>query len=832
MISLRLAWWQWRASWRDLLFFAAATFFCVLSVVGVTATGNHVREMMLQDARAMLGADLRLQSSHAMAAFKRDHLQSPGWRTADLLEFTANAATDQGEQRMVEVKAVSPEYPLRGEALLTGGGGLGEALAGDGAVVEASLLSRLALGIGDRIRIGDARFTIRDTLAREPDRVTTLFSFGPRVLIPRARAEETGLLQFGSRMRHITLLRLAPDQDPLQVAETLTPLAGRQGIRVVTAGEGQPTVRRFIERFRLFLTMMGLLAAGVAGVGMAIAAAARLREQKAASAILRTLGASRWLVLLLHLWQALFTGLAGGLAGSVAGLALPWLLLTGLAGILPGMGLAYQPSWELLWQGVALGGGVAMVLVAAPVWQTAAIRPAILFRSAGWQDYFPAREGWSLLIPLFLMVAAFLLFRHAGDKRLALAFLAGSAGGILVLWGLARLALAWLGRWCPADIALGFAVQGIRRRESGALGVILALGLGLATVQTMMLLEDNLQQQLHRHLPKKAPSFFFLDIQPDQAAPFAEIAREFAPEEQAVRILPVVRGRLTHLRGEEVTPEGAAAHGEAWRFEREYVLTWSAQWPAYNELVAGHWWRDDQELGASLELGMAKGLGLQVGDRIGFNIQGVVVDTPIVSLRKVHWSDMGLNFFVIFSPETMAGAPASHLATIHLPPEREEELLKRVAGRLPNVTAIPTRQIMEAVATLLTRLGETIRLLGILGVAAGLLVLAISVAASRRRRGREAAICRLLGATRQEMSRAMAWEFLLLGGLASLAAMVVAQGITAAVVAVGMDELWQINPLFSLAMIAGGALLTGVVGMAGAWRESGRAIRQVLEERP
>lgn len=827
-LSLKLALRGLAASKRDVLFHAACVLIGVAALVGVRAMSAHLQGMINQDARALLAADLRLQAARPLGEDVRKLLQGPGRNISESLEFTTNVMgiEEGGRAQLVEVKAVTLDYPLRGQLALAGGITLAEAFARGGAVAEPTLFSRLGLKPGDAIKLGRATFPLAGVIDKEPDRVTGLFRLGPRILIPLERVAETGLIQMGSRIRYVLSVNLAPGESPAWMEDRLKEKflsRGVKGVRVMTPAAAQPMARRFINRLTLFLTLTSLAVLLVGGLGIAASVRARIQENRAAIAVMKCVGMVHDQVMTVHMLQVLIISLPAALLGAGLGAAFPWLLLNPLAGLFP-QAPPYAIQWLPVLSGAMFGLLAALSFSLAPLMRIRGVSPNLLFRRLDWSQTGPVPKGDGLAAAGAVVLMGGLLVYMAGDYRLGLMFLAGLAGTLLLLALTARLGLWLLARFKPKSFAPRQALAGLTRAGGEGRFTVMALGLGLVVVMTTILLERNLVEQLESRLPERAPSFFFLDIQPAQADSLARLLER----EGEAQIYPIIRGRLIGINGKKAAEVRLLAEAERWRFNRQYVLTASADLPKGNELIAGGWWSGPEEEGMSIESGMAKALGLDLGDSLTFDIQGIPVSAPIKSIRKLHWSDMGLNFFVVFAPKTLEGAPMTHMATGATAPHREEGLLREITGRFPNVTAIPTREVMETIKGLLLKVGEVIRLVGGGAALSGVLVLLIGVSASRRRRNRESALFRLLGAERKEAARIVFLEFFFLGLLAALAAALAAQAVTAVVIKIGMDDLWQPHWLLLVGMAAASGVVTGAAGYLSGYRELGKPVRQAL----
>ncbi|MBF0625181.1 MAG: FtsX-like permease family protein [Magnetococcales bacterium] len=846
--ALTIAWRQARDRWRDLLFFASAILLGAILVVGMSAAGRHWQRVMTAEARALLAADLRVSGSAPFDDWIARHLRRPGWILAPTRELTAMARAGDGRTVLVELKAVTSAYPLRGRVTLAGGATL-DRLLPSGVVVEQVLLERLGAAVGDSLILGAASLPIAGVLEGEPDRATALFALGPRVLLSLEQLEQTGLVRFGSRVQHGVAVRLPADSDPAAEAARLTAVARETGLRVVTPGENQPFVQRFVRRFTVFLGLTALVTLLLGGVAIAGAVTTFLAEQRRTVAILKSLGASNATVTGAMALLLLLVALPPALGGAALGAALPWLLLRLTAGILPGGGLEYRPDPLLVGLGLVGTLGFVVPFALAPLLRLRRLSPGLLFtmkvaerlssvegggrpppsvkvRNPDRPDQTePPRSERIWLLVGGLLALAGLAVARAGETPLGLGFVAACGAALLLLWVWGRGLLALLGRLRVAHPLWRHGLRVLTRTENDTLHQVMALGLAFTLMLTVALLQQRLQALIADSLPRKAPGFFFIDLQDSQVEAFRRTVARIAGDQATLRITPVVRGRLSAI---DDRPAREAPPGEAWRFQREYVLTLAATPPPNNPLTAGRWWDPaDPASALSVEDGMARALTLQPGQRLTFEIQGIPVTAPIANLRRVTWSDMDLNFFVIFSPAALAGVPVSHLATVTLPLDGEEALRQAVAREFPNVSAIRSREVMAAVGHLLRGLEGVTGLVGAGVGIGGLLVVAVTVAAGRRRRWLEETVMHLLGATRRELLVRAAAEWLLLGGLVATPAVLLAQaGVAGVTVGLLKEEgSWSPGPaLAAWAGVWGVVTIVGVVASRldrprGHWRE-------------
>ena len=374
------------------------------------------------------------------------------------------------------------------------------------------------------------------------------------------------------------------------------------------------------------------------------------------------------------------------------------------------------------------------------------------------------------------------------------------------------------------------AAANLHRPGSHAGPVLVSLGLAVTLIVSIALLERSLRSQLVDRSPGRTPAFFFIDVQPDQAEPFARLVEGHGAT-AAAELTPVVRSRLAAVNGAPIAQTGKALREDAWYLTREYVLTWAKEPPGHNTVVAGRWWTPEEaarEPLISVEDEIARQLGVGLGDTLTFDIQGVPVSARVTSLRHVDWRSFTSNFFVIFSPGALEGAPTTFIATVRARPEREGALQSAVVAAFPNVTAIPIREVLERVTAVLDQIALAVRLVAAFSIGAGLIVMAGALAITRRQRLYQSVILKTIGATRGFVSRVFAIEYALLGAAAGVAGSALAAGLAWAVLRWAFDVPWQWAPATLVAGVLAATGLALVVGFLGTRRLLGRKPLGVL----
>ena len=843
-IAARLARRELRGGVRGFRIFLACLALGVAAIAGIGSLGMAVREGLRADAQKILGGDVAVRLIHREAnPAERAWLERNATvsQAADMraMAYTAGGAAGSGAAQrrrvLVELKGVDGLWPLYGSAGVDGTPAGHDRLAAllaarngvYGALVDPALPVRLGVAVGDRLRIGGQSFEIRGLLTGEPDRGTRLFTLGPRILVSRAGLQATGLVRHGSLIYFHYRLKLPPGADAAAFADRLKTALPKAGWRVRSLGEATPAAQRFLARIALYLTLVGLTALLVGGLGVANGVRAWLDGRIATIATFKCLGASARIVFLTYLIQVLVLALAGIAIGLVAGAILPAALAGLVESVFPvTLRLGLYPAPLAV---AALFG--LLTALAFSLWSVARARevpPATLFRQTVSSVEGRPKPLYIAITALLVAALAGLALLTAADPVIATIFIGGCAGAFLLFRGLAWLVARGAARLSdPARGAHGrnrrgpslrLALANIHRPGAPTASVILSLGLGATVLVAIALIQGNLMDQVRRQMPDRAPAFFFIDILPHQAARFDGAVNGAGGVSRTTR-MPMVRARIVKLNG--VPAAEAAVHPDArWATRSERGLTYAAAMPEGSRLVAGDWWPADYRgpPQVSFDAELARGMGLGVGDTITFNVLGREITATIANLRRVQWRTVGMNFTVIFAPGTLESAPHSHIAAVYAEPEAEMRLLAAVNDALPNVSGVRVRDALESAAGILETIGVALRSTATVTLLAGLLVLAGAIAAGHRRRVYDAVVLKVLGATRGRVLRAFLLEYGLLGLVTAAIAAVLGAIVAWAVLTLAMGSPWTFLPGTAI----GTALLCLAVmllfGFVGTWR--------------
>jgi len=823
--ALRLARRELRGGIKGLRIFLACIVLGVAAIAGIGSLAASVVAGIKGDARDLLGGDAEVRLAYRQVdAAERAFLAQAG-RLSEIATMRAMARTQGGDRRsLIELKAVDPAYPLYGMVALVPAQSLGAALdrrgGKFGAAVDPAILERLGLALGDSIKIGEAILQLRAMIEREPDAAAGGLEFGPRVIVSAEALAESGLIRPGSLVTYHYRLQLPRGVDPAFWAARVQTAFPEAGWQVRTFDAASPGLQRLIDRVALFLTLVGLTALLVGGVGIGNAVGGYIAGKTATIATLKCLGAPTGLVFAVYFVAVVSLALLGIAAALVLGALVPVVSMPLLARVLPvSVRLGVYPTPLAL----AALYGVLTTLVFA-LWPLAGIGrvPAgALFRDT--VDRVRRRVPLpviALTVLLALGLAA-LAVGSARDRSVALWFVAGAVGAFALfrLAGVAVMSGARaLGR--PHRPALRLALANLHRPGAPTAQIMLSIGISLTVLVAIALVEGNLSREVENRLPAEAPAFFFIDIQPDQLVGFEAIVR--ATPGARFDEVPMMRGRITRLNGAPVE-EATVAPEARWALRSDRGLTYAATLPKGSQLAAGSWWPADYRGPplVSFDAALARGMGLKVGDSLSVNLLGREITAVIANLRAIDWERLGINFALVFAPGTLESAPQTHLAAVYLPQSEEEKLVRAVTDSFPNVSAIHVREALAAVDRLISTIGDAVRLTAMVALVAGMLVLGGAIAAGHHRRVYDAVMLKVLGATRGDLARAFLIEYGVLGVLSALVACVLGTLAAYLLVARLMKIEWVFLPLPLLGTLGLAILLTLALGFAGTWRALG-----------
>lgn len=807
--------------------FLGCLFLGVLAISAVGSLGRALEAGLEGDAKAILGGDVSISlTSRDLSEPERDHLRGLGTLSQSLSTRTMARAQREGKPSsvLVELKGVDSLYPLYGRLELEGGGEVRDLLAADGglpgAVADRDLLVRLGLEIGDELSVGEVRFALRGVIVREPDRLMEFFSLGPRIMVGAEAFRQTGLAEPGSLFRIEYLLRLDGDR-AAQVADGIRSAYPDAGWRVRDYAHAAPRVRTILERMSVDLTLVGLGALLVGGLGIAGGVRGYLGGRLTHMAAMKCMGGSSSVLFVSYLMQVLFLGFFGALAGMLAGSLVPWLGARFFADVLPiqvRSGVYAAP----LVQAALFGLGTTLAFSMQPLFRAVMVRPSGIFR--GYISADMERMPRAAILPTVcaFVLLAVMVFWFAGNAKLSSWFVGGTLMAYLLFKGLARV-IRWLASKAPRLpwTSWRIGVANIHRPGSPGVSLVFALGFGLTALVAVVLVNSSLTRALTDELSEEAPAFFFMDIRPDQVAPFRAMI-EGTPGVSRLDLRPMIRGRIVRI-GDTPVENATVAEDVAWAVRGDRGLSYSESFPAGSTLVRGEWWEKGYSGPPliSLTSDLASGFGVDVGDTLTVNILGRNLTGTISNIREVNWRTLAMQFAIIFSPGTLDQAPQTWLGAAYGVDE-EDGLFARATAAFPEVAVVTIRDVLDNAAVLMTRTARIFQVMAGVALLVGFLVLAGAFSADQHRRIYDSVIYKVCGATRRDILAILVAEFSLAGlftGVGSLAL----GTLTAWGVVQGLLRMQFIPDLtMGLLTVLAGVAVSLVMGLLGTWRVLGK----------
>ncbi len=835
-VSWKLALREMRGGLSGFYIFLACIALGTGAIAAVNSVSRAITGAIASQGQEILAGDIRFELDNREATAKElQFLEGLGTISVSTSLRSMARVPDGSEQGLVEVKAVDDAYPLYGAFVAEPDRPLEELLAQDGevfgAVAAPLLLDRLGLQPGDELLVGNARLRLVATVAAEPDFASEGFGFAPRLLISRQALIASGLVQTGSLVEHAYKIRL---NDPAQ-RSTLQARASAEfpnaGWSIRTSDRAAPSLTENVERFSQFLTLVGLTALIVGGVGVANAVRAYLDSKRTTIATFKCLGAPAGVVTSIYLIQILLLAVVGILIGLAIGAVAPFISIRFLEGVLP------VPREVVFYPGaLALAALFGLLITFAftilPLGHSREVPATALFREQSFERTGLPSWPYVLSAAAALGALALVAILTAEEKFVATIFL-GAVTFAFLLLRLVALGIAALARRSPRvhSPSLRLAIGNIHRPGALTPSVVLSLGLGLALLVTLALIDGNLRRQLTGRMAEQAPNFFFVDIQSGEREGFLQILRNHSPEGE-INQVPMLRGRITALNGEDISRIEVPPGGR-WVLRGDRGITYEETIPSNSVLTEGEWWPASYtgEPLVSFSAEEAGELGLRLGDTITVNVLGRNITARIANFRQVQWESLSINFVMVFSPNTFQGAPHAWLATLTDGNATDEAaILREVTNAYPTITSVRVKDAIDIVDRLVGQLATAIRAAAAVALIASVLVLSGALAAGNRARTHDAVILKTLGGTRSLLIRAFSYEYIILGAATAVFALV-AGGIAAWYI---VSRIMNLPSVFltdvALITLLVALVLTVGIGLIGTWRVLGQKAAPVLRE--
>jgi putative ABC transport system permease protein len=808
----------WRIARRDLSarirglrLLAVCLFLGVATLAAIGSLTAGIADELARRGQTILGGDIQI----AIAQREATEAEKAAFRKAGQLSETVRmrAMAIGSDSLLAELKAIDAPYPLYGQLTLSDGR-TAKLPDRDGIYIGATLANRLSIRVGSYVRFGQAPFRVAGIIKAEPDRLGEGFTVGPVAIINMQSLPATQLIQPGSMFESKYRIKLPPQADAAAVAKSLQAQFPSAGWEVTDRSNGAPGTRRFIERMGQFLTLVGLAALVIAGIGVGNGVGSYLESKRASIATLKVNGADSGVIFRIYMLQILAVATVAILLGLGVGSLLPQVI-----GWIAGDVLPVAPGFSLypvpLLVSATYGLLIAIAFALPPLARARTVPAAGLFRAI-----VEKRSGidrrTAIWVAAAIVTIIALAVAAADEPLFSLAFIGAALVLLLALaaiaWGIKRIAIRLPRPKAPLP---RLALANLHRPGSQTQALVIALGLGLTLFVTLTAIQTSINNEIRNSVPARAPSFFVLDIPRDGADRLTSMVEQAAPN-GTINLIPALRGTIVEYAGQRVDqlkelPEGA------WVLRGDRGLTYSVTIPAGSVVAEGKWWPADYAGPplVSLDQRVAQSLGVAVGDSLTVSVFGVEMKATIASLREIKWENFGLNYALVFSPGTFDAAPHNLVATLTVPKAAEKLLAKSIPPAFPSSSMIEVGDVVSQISLLLAQMAQAIAAAASIAILAGIAVLVGAIAAARQSRIYDSVILKLLGATRAQILGAQAMEYALLSVVLGLLALCLGMGAAWYVVVQIFDFTFAPDPALLALTLMGGAGITFVLGMLG-----------------
>lgn len=808
----------WRISRRDLSarirglrLLAICLFLGVATLAAIGSLTAGIADELSRRGQTILGGDVEIGIAQREATQAEMSAMRKVGSVSETVRLRAMAIGE--DSLLAELKAIDNVYPHYGALKLRGSGSVIAPAKGN-IYIGPTLSERLDIRTGGTVRFGEATFKVAGIIDEEPDRLGEGFTLGPVAIINMVSLPDTGLIQPGSMYESKYRIKLSPQEDAGAVAKALEAQFPSAGWDITDRSNGAPGTRRFIERMGQFLTLVGLAALVIAGIGVGNGVSSYLASKRAGIATLKVTGADSQTIFRIYMLQILAVAsvaiLVGLSVGSVMPMAIGWVA-GDILPVAPGFNLHPLP----LAVSAIYGLLIAIAFALPPLARARTVPAAGLFRAIVEGNSRIDRRS-TIWVGAAITAIVALAVVTAREPLFSLAFIGAAFGLLLLLTGIAYLLRVIAIRVPRPKAPLPrLALANLHRPGAQTQALVVALGLGLTLFVTLAAIQTSINNEIKNSVPERAPSFFVLDIPRDGAAKFTSMVKDADPK-GTINLIPALRGTIIEYGGQRVDeleklPEGA------WVLNGDRGLTYSPTVPKGSELVAGEWWPTDYEGPAlvSLDAEIAEVLDVGIGDSLTVSLLGVEVPAKISSLRTVNWDNFGLNYVMVFSPGSLDAAPHNMVATLTVSKNAERILAKALPPAFPSSSLIEVGEVTAQITTLLSQMAQAIAAAASIAILAGIAVLVGAIAAARQSRIYDAVITKMLGGTRGQILGAQAMEYGILAMVLGLLSLGLGMGAAWYVVVQIFDFTFAPDYGILALTLIGGASLTFVLGIVG-----------------
>lgn len=829
-LGLRWALRDIRGAWSSFILVLICLVIGLTAITTVQIMAGSILGSIQQNGRTILGADwIARQIYSPIGISEREWLSSRGAELSDAIELRPMVINPETENSaLVELKVVDASYPLYGTFELESGEDFHTAIK-RGALLDPTLRDKLSYSGDGRVQIGGTVFSVAGWIKNEPDRVGGgRIALAPRVMISRENFSKTGLENPGSLITYQLRVKWPEGKElkPDLFKEAFTDATWR----LTTHENASPSIQRFVNNILQFLTLVGLSALLIGGIGIANGLRTYFEARLTSIAIYKMVGTPQRLLRAVYFWQILIVTLVGVTIGLALGAALPWAGLHFVRDFLP---------FPIVLHYKFLGFAIPAVFSILTMWlfalwpfgQAERTSPLILFRQGVAEaNERPSFDLLMVMAVLAIELVAF-IFVTATDQNIALSFIGGAFVCFVIYVSLGHMISVFAAKRAGHSTLMSrLALINLGGARNATILTLVSIGIGLTVLSGITLIDRNLRGILTENMPKDAPAFFFVDIQPDQKDAFVSEIASF-PLASNLVMTPNLRGRIKAVNG--IPAEKALKDTrERWLLQNDRGFTYLDAQPAHSEIMAGEWWPQNYKGPPLVSVvdDVERGFGVKPGDTITVTILGRDITATVANVREVNWTNFTINFAITFSPGVLESAPHNWLATVVAPPEAEADLQRKISASFPNISLVRVSDAVQSLQMLLDQMVMAVRIMALLALVTGVFVLSGALLATRLRRSYDAVILKVLGAPQSLLLKSLCAEFALLGGVAALLAGGLGLVISWGAMVPLMDWSWNFYPVTTLVIIFGGALVIFMTGFVMLKSVLSNSVRSYLQE--
>lgn len=830
--SIRFALRELRGGLQGFRVFFACLLLGVASIAGVGSLTKAISLGLQEEGRSLLSGDVEIRSFRVdINEEQQAYFQEAGTVSRKIKLRGMAKANSSGRRKLTEIKGVDDLYPLYGTLELDPPlprSGLFDKVGDNwGVVIPVNLADVLRTKVGDTMEIGDLTFDIRAILVVEPDLANEGFQLGPSLMMSYDAMLQTGLIREGSLVDYYYRLKMPEETDIKAWQDTLDEKYPEERWRVRDRTNSASGFRRFVDRLGMFLTLVGLSALVVGGVGVGNAVKNYLEARTETIATFKVLGGTSGMIFKIYMFQVMLLALVAIALGLLIGAFLPM----GLGDLLKDQ-LPVPPKFGLypipLITSALYGILITLAFSLWPLGKAQDVPAARLYRELVSPDKTRPRKRYIIMIVLSAIMISVMAIVFSDRPFMAAGFVVGALAVLLLLRGtgsaIQKIA-SKLPR--PKKPTLRLALANIHRPGAATAAVVMSLGLGLTLFATITLVQGNMNDRVNDEIPDIAPAFFFMDIQKHEGEQFKADVNSFEGIED-LRMQANLRARIVSLEG--IPASEVKAQGSRWVLNGDRTVTYSEVLPPQNELVAGEWWAADYSGPALVSFAAeeARDLGLEVGDHIEVNIMGRVFDAEIANLRKFEWGQMNFNFVMVFDAGTLKNAPHSYMASLKVRSDVEAAVHRKLTDDYPGVTTIRVKELIQSVNDILNQIKTSVQATALVAILAGILVLAGAIASGHKHRVYDAVILKVVGAVRLDVLKAYMVEYFALGIIVGFVALGLGSLAGYIVVTVVMDMTYTPQWPAMISTIVASIIITVGFGLMGTWKTLGAKPMAVL----